>query len=51
MASQKARGQPSVDGASRLLGWRANKRRFVSFLQQLGGAHLRSDSTRGRRSL
>jgi hypothetical protein len=36
---------PSVDDASRPLGRRANKRRFVSFLQQLGRPH-NNDLTR-----
>jgi|ERR1051326_3697801 hypothetical protein len=38
MASQKARRPSSVDCSSRPSGRRANKRRFVNLLQQLGGA-------------
>src|ERR1051326_6502949 len=38
MASQKARRPPSVDCSSRPTGRRANMRRFVNLLQQLGGA-------------
>jgi len=40
MASQKARRPPSVDCSSGPLGPRANKRRFVNLLQQLGGATI-----------
>src|ERR1051326_7718899 len=41
MASQKARRPPSVDCSSRPTGRRANKRRFVNLLQQLGRASHR----------
>src|ERR1051326_5989555 len=36
MASQKARRPPSVDCSSAAIAARANKRRFVNLLQQLG---------------
>jgi hypothetical protein len=42
MAVREPRRPSSVDDASRPLGRRANKRRFVSFLQQLGGGALKS---------
>jgi hypothetical protein len=38
MASQKARRPPSVDCSSAATAARANKRRFVNLLQQLGAA-------------
>src|ERR1041385_3005187 len=50
MASQKARRPSSVDCSSAAIAARANKRRFVNLLQQLGGVNSTSKCSARRQT-